>query len=216
MGQAQATSTAGGKGMSGGAKAGLAVGAVQGVFSTASSLMSSGKKRRNAQLQQLGILGQQNDVLSNLLTTYNNIQNLQQETNQVTRLELTNLERQHLRTEAQVKAKKATSGVAGSSALAVFTNLMTQKMVTKGNIVDKGEAEQEQIGMSIHAASRQAQDEMAKLQTMLAQIQSEKESDLEIGLSAAGSLIGAGASGMSTGAGAYNVWNTGNSTGVKG
>ncbi len=214
MAKAQVTSTAGGKGMSGMQKAGAAGAIVKGALDTTKVLMDAGKKRRNAKLQQLGIMGQQNDVLSNLISTYNNIQNLQQEKNQVTRLELTNLERQYLRTEAQVKAKKATSGVAGASAMATFTNLMTQKMVTKGNIVDKGEAAQEQIGMSIHAASRQAQNEMAKLQTILAQIQSEKESDLEIGLSAAGALIGGAASGAKAGSGAYDAWNTGSSGGA--
>jgi hypothetical protein len=176
-------------------------GAVIGGGSSIISSVMGGDKQNAQQMQrQRSLQIQQNNVISNMISQSTNIRNTQQDINQKTRVQLTNVERQAMAGMAKHVASKATSGTAGSSALMAYTNFMTQKMITKGNVISGAESEQIKLGKDAQNMAREAQSKMGALQSKISQAQSDKKSGTEMAIEATIAGIKGGMSGASAGA----------------
>jgi hypothetical protein len=173
------------------------------------SVMGGNKQNAKAAQQQASLQIQQNNVIANMLSQTTNIKDSQQDINRKTAMQLTNVERQAMSGAAKQIAAKATSGTAGSSALMAYTNVMTQKMITKGNVISGAESEQIKMGKDAQNMAREAQSKMNAAQGKINQAQADKKSGTEMAIEATMAGIKGGMSGASAGASLGKAMNVG-------
>ena len=179
---------------------------VGGGLAAGTSVMKSNAENDKLMQQQAGLQINQNNTIANLLSSNLNIKEGMGDTKRATAQALTNTEKDYLNKSAKHIAVRATRNTAGLSALASYTHLQNQKMMTKGNVISAGESELIRMAKAAQEGAREGQGRMNEFQGQLNMAQANKKSSTDMAIEAAMKGIGGAMKGASMGASALSAF----------
>jgi hypothetical protein len=174
---------------------------VGGGLAGGAAFMKSDAENTKLTQQQSGLQIQQNNVIANLLSIHTGAREGMRDSRRQTAQALTNVERDYLKKAANHIAVRATSGTAGLSALAAYTNLHNQKAITKGNVITAGEGDLIKRAKTAQEGVREGQGRMNDFQGQLNMAQASKKSATDMAIEVGMATVGGAMKGASSGAG---------------